>query len=142
VTARAGLGRIVVALVVTVCALILLFSYHTSRGQASASTSVVRSTGDTATGPGTVVAGDAVDTRWGVVQVQVTVSGGKLTGTTVLQSPDGNPRDVQINTYALPVLATEALAAQSASIDTVSGATVTSDGYISSLQSALDAAGL
>ena len=59
-----------------------------------------------------------------------------------LQYPNGNCRDQQINAYALPILAQEALAAQSADIDTVSGATVTSDGYIDSLQAALDQAHL
>ncbi len=86
--------------------------------------------------------GDAVQTQWGPVQVSVTVSGGKVTDVAVLQQPDGNGRDQQINSYALPILRQEALTAQSASIDMVSGATVTSQGYVSSLQSALDKAGI
>jgi hypothetical protein len=56
--------------------------------------------------------------------------------------PDGNPRDQQINAYALPILVQESLDAQSANIDMVSGATVTSDGHLRSLQGALDEAGL
>ena len=56
--------------------------------------------------------------------------------------PTANRRDQQINAYALPVLAREVLAAQSANIDLISGATVTSDGYVSSLQSAIDKAHL
>jgi uncharacterized protein with FMN-binding domain len=56
--------------------------------------------------------------------------------------PSGNGRDREINAYALPVLRQETLAAQSATIDAVSGATVTSEGYRESLQSALDAAHL
>ena len=56
--------------------------------------------------------------------------------------PNENGRDQEINAYALPVLRQETLDAQSANIDTVSGATVTSDGYIESLQAALDAAQL
>jgi uncharacterized protein with FMN-binding domain len=72
----------------------------------------------------------------------VTVSDGKVTEVTAVEYPTGNPRDRQINSYALPQLRTEALAAQSADIDTVSGATYTSDGYKQSLQSALDSAGL
>ncbi|HEY3506568.1 MAG TPA: FMN-binding protein [Actinocatenispora sp.] len=56
--------------------------------------------------------------------------------------PNGNPRDAQINAYALPILAQEVVSAQSADIDTVSGATVTSDGYKQSLQAAIDAAHL
>ncbi|MET8157299.1 FMN-binding protein [Sphaerisporangium sp. NPDC005289] len=93
-------------------------------------------------GNGRVVAGDAADTRWGPVQVEVTLSGRKVTAIRVLRSPDGNRRDIVINERALPILEQEALAAQSAQIDTVSGATYTSEGYARSLQSALDKAGL
>ena len=88
------------------------------------------------------VDGDTVQTQWGPVQVSVTVAGGKVTDVTVLQQPNGNGRDQQINSYALPILRQEALSAQSANIDMVSGATVTSQGYVSSLQSALDKAGI
>jgi uncharacterized protein with FMN-binding domain len=84
--------------------------------------------------------GDTVQTRWGPVQVRVTVEGGKLTDVTAVQYPQDNPRDQEINCYALPQLRREALAAQSAQIDMVSGATYTSTGYKQSLQSALDAA--
>ena len=66
------------------------------------------------------------------------MSGSTITNVTVLQSPSGNGRDIEINDNALPILVKETLAAQSASIDMVSGATVTSDGYLTSLQSALD----
>jgi uncharacterized protein with FMN-binding domain len=86
--------------------------------------------------------GDAVDTRWGPVQVQITVAGGKVTAAQAVQYPNNNGRDVEINSYALPVLSQEAVQKQSAQIDTVSGATVTSDGYLQSLQSALDQAHL
>ncbi|MFD5542334.1 FMN-binding protein [Streptomyces sp. NPDC127079] len=88
------------------------------------------------------VTGNTVQTRWGPVQVRVTVRSGKITDVTAVQYPQDNPRDQQINGYALPQLRSEALAAQSASIDTVSGATYTSAGYQQSLQSALDSAGL
>lgn len=87
-----------------------------------------------------VVTGDAVDTQYGPVQVQVTISGGKVTKIDVLQSPSERPRDIEINNYALPILTQEALAAQNATIDVISGATYTSQGYIGSLQSALDQA--
>src|SRR4051812_31857259 len=86
--------------------------------------------------------GDAVDTRWGPVQVQITVTSGKVTDSQAVVYPNGNGRDVEINSYALPVLSQEAVQQQSAQIDTVSGATVTSDGYVQSLQSALDQAHL
>ncbi|MGW0205248.1 FMN-binding protein [Streptomyces sp. NPDC003233] len=86
--------------------------------------------------------GDTVQTRWGPVQVRVTTKSGKLTDVTAVQYPQDNPRDQEINSYALPQLRREALAAQSADIDMVSGATYTSTGYKQSLQSALDSAGL
>jgi uncharacterized protein with FMN-binding domain len=73
--------------------------------------------------------------------LQITLTGGKLTAVEVLQVPGDNPKDQQINDYAVPVLKQETLTAQSASIDSVSGATYTSDGYITSLQSALDKSG-
>jgi uncharacterized protein with FMN-binding domain len=86
--------------------------------------------------------GSVAQTRWGPVQVRITVSGGKVVGATTLQVPSGNGRDAEINGYAVPILNKEAITAGSAAIDTVSGATVTSDGYITSLQAAIDTAGL
>jgi uncharacterized protein with FMN-binding domain len=82
--------------------------------------------------------GDAVQTRYGAMQVQVVLDGSTITAVNVLQYPDRDGRDVQINQQALPLLEQEVLQSQSASIDTVSGATYTSEGYIQSLQSALD----
>ena len=138
--------RIVLWLLTTVTIVVLLFGYRTSLAGPLASTRVtVASTTGSTTGAapsaGTVT-GPVAQTRWGPVQVQVTVSGGKLTDVSVLQSPNGNPRDQQINAYALPILVQDTLDAQSANIDMVSGATVTSDGYRQSLQGALDEAGL
>jgi uncharacterized protein with FMN-binding domain len=138
--------RIVLWLLTTVTIVVLLFGYRTSLAGPLASTrvTVASSTGSTtgaAPSAGTVT-GPLAQTRWGPVQVQVTVSGGKLTDVSVLQSPNGNPRDQQINAYALPILVQNTLDAQSADIDMVSGATVTSDGYRQSLQGALDEAGL
>ncbi|ANF33407.1 FMN-binding protein [Leifsonia xyli] len=86
----------------------------------------------------TTVTGDAVDTRYGAVQVEVTFSGTTITAVRTVQSPSGNGRDIEINDQALPILQQEALQSQSANIDTVSGATYTSEGYIQSLQSAID----
>ncbi|MFI6789950.1 FMN-binding protein [Nonomuraea sp. NPDC050383] len=91
---------------------------------------------------GKTVTGAAADTRWGPVQVRITVADKKITQVEVLQAPDGNHRDIEINQRALPVLQQETLTAQSARIDTVSGATYTSEGYMTSLQSAIDQAGL
>jgi uncharacterized protein with FMN-binding domain len=87
------------------------------------------------------VDGDTVQTDYGPVQVRITLTGGKLTAVTVLQVPQESPRDQEIAGFAVPQLTQEALAAQSAHIDAVSGATYTSEGYVQSLQSALDKAG-
>jgi uncharacterized protein with FMN-binding domain len=73
--------------------------------------------------------------------VEVTVAGDTITEVSVLQQPNGNPKDVEINDEALPILVRDTLDAQSADIDMVSGATVTSEGYLESLQAALDEAG-
>jgi uncharacterized protein with FMN-binding domain len=86
--------------------------------------------------------GSAESTDYGPVQVSATVSGGKLTDVTVLQVPDNGGYEQQIVQIALPELKSEALSAQNANIDVVSGATYTSQGYAESLQSALDQAGL
>ena len=88
------------------------------------------------------VTGDTIDTKFGPVQVAVTVSGSKITKVEVLQVPSENHRDQEINSFAVPELIEETLTAQNAQIDVVSGATYTSDGYVSSLQSALDRAGV
>jgi len=86
--------------------------------------------------------GGVASTRWGPVQVRITVRGGKVTRAQAVQYPQGTSQDAQINGYALPVLDQEVVQKQSASIDTISGATVTSDGYLQSLQSAIDQAHL
>ena len=85
--------------------------------------------------------GSAYHTRYGVMQVAAVVRAGKLTDVQVLAETDGD-HSHQIDAAALPVLKSEALSAQSANIDVVSGATYTSTGYAHSLQSALDKAGL
>ncbi|MDU0328242.1 FMN-binding protein [Microbacterium sp. KSW2-21] len=84
--------------------------------------------------------GQAANTRFGPVQVQITVSGGAITDVQVPQYPSESGRDQQINSRALPVLVKETVQAQSAQVDMVSGATYTSTGYRTSLQSALDQA--
>jgi uncharacterized protein with FMN-binding domain len=89
-----------------------------------------------AKGSGTFT-GDAVEEPFGVIQVQVSMTAGKLTAVTVVQMPTRG-RSGFISADAAPILESEALAAQSASIDTVSGATYTSQAYAQSLQSALD----
>ncbi|MEU0629327.1 FMN-binding protein [Streptomyces sp. NPDC005989] len=91
------------------------------------------------TGTGTFT-GDPIDTQYGTVQVAATLTKGKITSVKVLRAPDQNGRDQQITSYALPRLTQEAIGAQSAHIDAVSGASYTSQGYMQSLQSALDRA--
>jgi uncharacterized protein with FMN-binding domain len=146
--------RIVTWLLGTVTAVTLLFGYHTSTsGPATAGETVVAapaapqasapSTGaPSATGASTTFTGAVAQTRWGPVQVRITVADGKVTAVDVPQYPTGNGRDREINADALPELTQETLSAQSADIDMVSGATVTSQGYLTSLQSALDQARL
>lgn len=147
------LRRIVLASAVTASGLVMLLALkpHTApaiavapapaASSSSGANSGTGSGGSAATGTKTVT-GDTAQTQWGPVQVRITVKNGKITDVTAVQSPSDNPRDQEINSYALPELRSETLAAQSAKIDTVSGATYTSDGYRQSLQSALDSAGL
>lgn len=116
-----------------------------SSGSSSSRSSSGSSSGSSGSSSSTAAktyAGDTAQTQWGPVQVQITVKNGKITASDVLQVPSGNPRDDEINSYAVPVLNSEVVATQNANIDMISGATVTSDGYIQSLQSALDQAGL
>ena len=103
----------------------------------AASESSAAASGDSGT-----YTGAAVETHWGTVQVQITVVDGKVTKAVAVEYPNENPKDRQINAYAIPKLNVAVVAAQSAQIDAISGATVTSDGYIESLQSAIDAAHL
>ena len=80
--------------------------------------------------------------QFGDVQVQVTFSGRKITDVKALQLPSDRARSAQISNFAAPYLRTEALQAQSAQIDLISGATYTSESYAQSLQSAIDKAGV
>ena len=141
--------RITLWVLTTVTALVLLFGYRTSTSGPMASTSDVpaivasaTTTGKASTPTSKQVTGSVAMTEWGPVQVQLTVTSGSITNVSVVQYPSGNGRDAEINGYALPILTQETLDAQSSSIDMVSGATVTSVGYLQSLQSALDQANL
>lgn len=158
--------KIVYAVLATISGLVLLFSYRTSLGaeataltDAAASPSSAGSTTSSgtdssttgtddarATGTSTTTLADgtytgaAASTRFGAVQVAITVEGGHITAVDVPRYPASNSRDRQINERALPVLTSETISAQSAQIDMVSGATYTSRGYLQSLQSAIDEA--
>src|SRR5690242_1910444 len=135
--------RITLWLVSTVAVVVLVFSYRTSSG-GSAPVGAEGTAGQPPgivpglTGAATVVNGSVANTVWGPVQVRATIANGRLTEVAVLQQPHGTARDAEINAYALPVLRQEVLQAQGTKIDTVTGATVTSGGYVRSLQAALD----
>ena len=84
--------------------------------------------------------GQAIFTEFGDVQVKVTISGGRITDVQPLQMPFDRRRSAEITQYAAPRLHDEVLQAQSAQIDSLSGATYTSDAYAQSVQAALDQA--
>jgi uncharacterized protein with FMN-binding domain len=108
----------------------------TSSTTGSSSTSTL---GASAKAGGTY-AGTAVETRFGTVQVQVTIKAGVITDVTALHLTDQEQRSVQISARAAPLLRSEVLSAQSANVQTIGGATYTSEAYLTSLQAALDAA--
>ncbi len=153
--------RILLFLSGTATVVSLLFGYHTSTGGSvpmaspviSAGTAAAATSGNAGSGGTTdtggtdatatrTVTGPTVQTQWGPVQVQLTMSGDSIADVSVLQYPSSNSKDQQINSYALPILVRSTLDRQSAEIDMVSGATVTSGGYLQSLQAALDSAGV
>ncbi|WP_369407415.1 FMN-binding protein [Schumannella soli] len=114
-------------------------------GSASGSGTSDSTTGSSSAGSGSGLkdgsyTGQSADTRFGAVQVAITVSGGSITDVQAVHLTDRDQRSVSISNRAAPVLRQEAIQAQSAQIQTVSGATYTSEGYITSLQSALDQA--
>ena len=86
------------------------------------------------------VTGAVETTMYGPMQVKVTLEGQKITNVAVVQETNDGQESQSIDAFSIPKLTAETLAAQSARIDTVSGATQTSTGYIGSLQSALDQA--
>jgi uncharacterized protein with FMN-binding domain len=130
-----------VATLLTVAALALLLGFKTpdTAGLSPLATSSGGSPGTKGSYTGQLI-GDAVQTPFGTVQVQVTMQNGTITDVQALQLPNGEGHSSEISAYAGPQLRSEALQVQSAQIDTVSGATYTSYGYQKSLQSALDQA--
>ena len=141
---RATLGGIFASVAV------LVIGWQFGAAAASSHTATTStSTGKTGTSSGSAASGTLKDgtfdgtsesTRFGNVQVEVVVSGGKITDVKALQLTDDGGRSVQISNYAAPILRSEVLTAQSASVNSVSGATYTTDGYLQSLQSAIDKA--
>ncbi|MEU2288317.1 FMN-binding protein [Streptomyces sp. NPDC013178] len=137
------LRRVVLASAATVSGIVLLLSLKPADDPANSAAglppqSSVQGGAQAAAGNGTVT-GDVVQTQYGPVQVRLTMADGKITQAEAAQQPKGGQSD-QINANAVPKLNQAAVAAQSADIDAVSGATYTSAGYKKSLQSALDKA--
>jgi uncharacterized protein with FMN-binding domain len=129
--------RALPVLALTIAGLVPVWRYAPSTGTTTTETAAPAPAPSSSTGSsGQVVVGSTVSTEKGDVQVQVTFDGEKITAVRMLKQPD-HPQ----TTAAVPKLIKETLAAQSADIDTVSGATITSDGYKESLQAALDAKG-
>lgn len=153
--------RVLLSICGTVLGLVALLSFKThghavaggalpSAGLSTAGSSAPAQPGQSTSAPPNpssgsstkTVAGTAVQTQYGVVQVQAKVSGTKILNVSFLQLTAYDGRSQQINNDAAPILLQETLSAQSAHIDTVSGASYTSEGYVQSLQSALDQVGI
>jgi uncharacterized protein with FMN-binding domain len=154
--------RVILAIASTITGLVLLLGFKTasatsrvsvpaaiapaaSGSTSSSSSSAAPSAAPSAASPSTssatatkTVTGTSVDTRWGPVQVRITAVNGKITSAQAVDYPQNHSRDQEINSVAIPQLQQETINASSANIDMVSGATYTSQGYIQSLQSALD----
>jgi len=151
----------------TAAVVALLFGYHTSTsgvlaassqqapivsgptagtgsgtGQNHSSPSVKGAAASKKPAPVKIYKGSVAQTRYGPVQVALSVKGGSITQVSVLQYPNASGTDQQINSQALPILVDQTVKGQGSHVQMVSGATYTSQGYLTSLQSALDQAGL
>ncbi|WP_174867762.1 FMN-binding protein [Streptomyces lasalocidi] len=140
--------RVVLTTAATVSGIVLLLSLKPGSDPASAAAGAApgapgavqeSAQGGAGAAAGSTVTGDAAQTQYGVVQVRLTVAGGKITKAEAVQAPKGGRSD-SVTADAVPRLNREAVAAQGADIDAVSGATYTSAGYRQSLQSAIDKA--
>ncbi|MFJ9902323.1 FMN-binding protein [Streptomyces sp. NPDC101152] len=127
--------RAIPVVVLSIAGLVPVWRYEPSIA-GTTTTAQPSTTPSSAPSSGTVVKGTTIQTEKGPVQVQVTFSGGRITAVRMLQQPN-HPQTAA----AVPKLIAETLTAQSAKIDTVSGATITSEGYKQSLQAAIDAKG-
>src|SRR5947209_9464524 len=139
--------RVILAVVSTAAALVMILSFktHSATSLATPPAAVTTTPSPTSTAPTSTAptsssssttktyTGTAADTRYGPVQVKITVTNGKVVAATSTEYPQNDPRDEQINSYAIPTLNQEAVqAGTSANIDMVSGATFTSNGYLQS----------
>jgi uncharacterized protein with FMN-binding domain len=136
--------RILVWALSTLAVLVFLLSYHTSTSSQFAATQQMAVRERTA-GSGNLPRsgsfdGDLITTRFGTVQVRITVAGGRITSAEALRWPNSDRHDRMINDRAVPILNAEVVRVQTAQVDLVSGATLTSQGYQQSLQSAIDKA--
>ena len=148
--------RVVLAVTGTIAGLVALLSFKshsptvpvaatTGTGGSSSSSSSSRtipgefqSVAGPLTAGETAITGKVANTAYGPVQVQLVVKSNKIVKVAILEQPTNTIRDIQIGEFAFPKLISETLSAQNAKIDAVSGASYTSAGYISSLQSAVD----
>mgnify|MGYP001359808944 CR=1 FL=1 len=154
--------RVILAVTATVAGLVALLSFKshaptlaaatgTTGGSSTSSSST--STSSSSSVPGefptgsaapkltsgqSTLTGHVADTVYGPVQVQLIVQDSKIVKVAILEQPASTIHDIQIGEFAFPRLISETLAAQNGKIDAVSGASYTSQGYIASLQSALD----
>jgi uncharacterized protein with FMN-binding domain len=138
--------RAIFAIAATIAGLVALLTFKTTAVQGTPATAQA-APGPAAPGlkrgAGTAAGwlrGPTVDTKFGPVQVMVHISGGCITGVQALRLPADTRLSQRISTYAGPLLQREALRAQSARIDTISGATYTTQGYRQTLQAALNSA--
>jgi uncharacterized protein with FMN-binding domain len=149
--------RVVLAVTGTIAGLVALLSFKshdpttpvaatsgTGGGSSSSSSTTVPGEFPTGSAVGgltageTAITGKVADTVYGPVQIRLIVKSHKIVKVTVLEQPTNTIHDIQIGEFAFPRLISETLTAQDAKIDAVSGASYTSAGYISSLQSAVD----
>lgn len=140
--------RVILAVTGTIAGLVALLGFRSHvPSAASAAPGGTTAKGGTTTPDNTAsplpsgartVDGNVANTIYGPVQVQVVVRNHKITGVNILEQPSSTANDLEIGQFAFPKLISETLAAQSAHVDAVSGATYTSEGYIKSMQSALD----
>lgn len=138
--------KVLVAIVVVagIAGLIALLSFKPTPTETATPSSTTTTTTPTTSTPQTSTSykngtytGTTITNPYGPVQVSVSVSGGKIASITMLQVPSDRQRSEEISAYATPQLINEAITAQSANVDIISGATSTSESFMESLQSAL-----
>jgi uncharacterized protein with FMN-binding domain len=150
--------RVILAVTGTIAGLVALLSFKahvptvpvastsgTGGGSSTSSSSSSRtipgefqSVTGTLTAGETTITGKVANTAYGPVQIELVVKSHKIVKVAVLEQPTNTIHDIQIGEFAFPKLISETLTAQNAKVDAVSGASYTSAGYISSLQSAVD----